>query len=291
MARGRYDTHVPDAVERVGRKLKMEYVGMASVFTTLYFLAFSGLPTVLESATATAGTVFLFLGLKRKTRDHLCASFLLFAAGALAHAGVVLERWSLPYMLFGMCVWAMEGYFEEHRSRIFALPAVLGAFAAASPAWILGVAFVVPYVVGPGPQDPGQRRRLRVMVGLSALAAVAVAAIQVWRGSHAMPVLQPPGGVTLALYAAMALATGGCLALYWKKLTARHRLNAPVLGVLAAFDRRVVALFGMAAVVVLAATIFERSIDSDRWRPLFKKAEWYFFWVVLATAVGLALSA
>jgi hypothetical protein len=81
------------------------------------------------------------------------------------------------------------------------------------------------------------------------------------------------------------------LTFYWGKLTPRHRLNAPVLGALAAFDRRVAALFGMAAVVLLAATVFARSIDSDRWRPLFKKAEWYFFWVVLATAVGLALSA
>jgi len=142
-----------------------------------------------------------------------------------------------------------------------------------------------------GPQDAGQRRLLRRMVGLSALAAIAVGVIQMGRGSHAMPVLEPPDRTTLALYAGMVLAAGACLAFYWKKLTARHRLSAPALGVLAAFDRRVVAVFGMAAVVVLAATVFQRSIDSDRWRPLFKKAEWYFFWVVLVTALGLALSA
>jgi hypothetical protein len=289
VARG--DTHVPDAVERVGRKLKMEYVGMASVFTTLYFLAFSGLPSTLEAAIATAGTVFLFLGLKRKTRDHLCASFLLFAAGALAHAGVVQGRWSLPYMLFGMCVWAMEGYFEEHRRRIYALPLVLGAFAAVSSAWVLAVAFVVTYVLGPSPTDPGQRRLLRTMVGLSVLATLVVAGIGAWRGSARMPNLDPLGGATLVLYLVLAVAAALSLTFYWGKLTPRHRLNAPVLGALAAFDRRVAALFGMAAVVLLAATVFARSIDSDRWRPLFKKAEWYFFWVVLATALGLALSA
>jgi hypothetical protein len=64
-----------------------------------------------------------------------------------------------------------------------------------------------------------------------------------------------------------------------------HRVNAILFGVLAAFDARIVALFGMAAMVVYAATIFRHGIDSDRLRPLTKHAEWYFFPVVFAVAL------
>lgn len=45
------------------------------------------------------------------------------------------------------------------------------------------------------------------------------------------------------------------------------------------------------AAVAGAATVFRRSIDSDRVRPFIKHAEWHFFWWVLALAVWAVLSA
>ena len=42
---------------------------------------------------------------------------------------------------------------------------------------------------------------------------------------------------------------------------------------------------GWSAAVLLAATVFRHSIDSDRARPFFKHAEWHFFYVVLALAI------
>jgi len=46
-----------------------------------------------------------------------------------------------------------------------------------------------------------------------------------------------------------------------------------------------VALFGMASMIVWSATIFRHGIDSDRLRPYTKHAEWYFFPLVFAAAI------
>jgi hypothetical protein len=62
-------------------------------------------------------------------------------------------------------------------------------------------------------------------------------------------------------------------------------VNAILFGVLAACDARIVALFGMASMIVWSATIFRHGIDSDRLRPYTKHAEWYFFPLVFAAAI------
>jgi len=49
--------YAPDWMERTGRKLKMEYVGMGSVFTVIFKTAFVHLPRASQSAIATIGTL------------------------------------------------------------------------------------------------------------------------------------------------------------------------------------------------------------------------------------------
>lgn len=277
--------YAPDWMERTGRKMKMEYVGMGSVFAVIFKTAFGGLPRSSQAAIATAGTLFLFMGLKKKTRDHIAASFLLFAAAALAGPGVTNGLWYLPYALFGACIWAMEGYLEKRRTRIYALPVVLGGFAAVSPAWVLGLAFVATYLLQARPEVPGLRRRLAWIVAASAVVATAVAALVASRGAAKALTLQAPTSGLRLLYAPVALVGVACLAYYWSRLAVPHRLNAVLFGLLAPFDARLAALFGMASMVLLSATIFRHGIDSDRLRPLTKHAEWYFFPVVFAAAL------
>ena len=278
-------SYKPDWAERWGRKLKMEYVGMASVMTVVMLIGFGGLPRLVQAAIATAGTFFLFLGLKKKTRDHIAASFLLFAATALASPGVTSGLWFAPYALFGACIWAMEGYLEKRRGRINALPVVLGVFAAVSPVWVLGLAFVAAYLLQPRPEVPGLRKRLVGIVAVSAVAAAVVAVVVGSRGSAQAWTLAPPSGVLLVLYALVAVVTVLCLAFYWSRLAIPHRLNPILFGVLAPFDARFIAMFGMVSMVLLSATIFRHGIDSDRLRPAVKHAEWYFFPAVFAVAL------
>ena len=276
--------YAPDWMERTGRKLKMEYVGMGSVFAVIFKTAFVHLPRASQSAIATIGTLFLFMGLKKKTRDHISCSLLLFIAAALAGPGVTTGLWFVPYALFGACVWAMEGYLEKRRTRIYALPLVLGGFAAISPGWVLGLAFVTAYLLEPRPLLPGLRKRLALLVVVSAVVAAVVAAYVLSRGGgYALAVVRPASGL-LVLYASIAVVSVACLAFYWSRLAWPHRVNAILFGVLAPFDARIVALFGMASMVLLSATIFRHGIDSDRLRPYTKHAEWYFFPLVFAAA-------
>lgn len=274
-------------MERIGRKLKMEYVGMGSVFTVLSRTAFGDLPYPSWSAVATGGTLLLFLGIKRKTRDHLAASFLLFAAAALASPGVAGGPWFLPYALFGACIWAMEGYLEKRQTRIYALPAVLCGFAATDPAWVLALAFVAAYSLKPQPEAPRIWKRLAGILALSAIGSAVAAAVVARQGLARWPALDPPDGRLLVLYAAAAAVSGACLAVYWKRLALPHRLNLVLFGLLAPLDTRVVAMFGMVLTVALSATIFRHSIDSDRLRPLLRHAEWYFFPAALAGALWI----
>jgi hypothetical protein len=275
----------PDWMEVTGRKMKMEYVGMGSVFTVIFRTAFVHLQQRSEAAIATFATLFLFMGLKKKTRDHISCSLLLFTAAALAGPGVTDGRWYWPYAAFGACVWAMEGYLEKRRGRIYALPFVLGGFAAISAWWGLGLAFVAAYLLEPRSEVPGIRKRLAGIVAVSA--AVAMIAAAYFRSWHveSLSTLSAPSGELLALYVLIAVASVACLGFYWRRLAWPHRVNAILFGLLAPFDARVVALFGMAATVLLSATIFRHGIDSDRWRPLTKHAEWYFFPIVFVVAL------
>ncbi len=275
----------PDWMERTGRKFKMEYVGMGSVFAVIFRTAFVGLPRASCSMVATLGSLFLFMGLKKKTRDHISCSLLLFIAAALAHSGVTHWGWFWAYALFGACVWAMEGYREKRRSRIYTLPVVIGVFAALSPGWILGLGFVAAYLLEPRPELPGLRKRLAILVAVSGAVGAGVAACVDSIGGWRVPEPSPPSVTLLVLYAAIALVTASCLAFYWSRLAWPHRVNAILFGVFAAFDARIVALFGMAAMIVWSATIFRHGIDSDRLRPYTKHAEWYFFPLVFAAAI------
>lgn len=277
--------YAPDWAERTGRKLKMEYVGMGSVFAVICCTAFGHLAFRPQAAIATAGTLLLFMGLKKKTRDHIAASLLLFIAAALAGTGVTNRLWFVPYALFGACVWAMEGYLEKRRNRIFALPIVLGGFAAMSHGWVLALAFVAAYLLEPRPDVPGIRKKLAAIVAASALVGAGVAAYVSSQGGGIAPALERPTGGLLVLYAAIALVSLACLGFYWNRLARPHRVNAILFGLLAPFDARIVALFGMASMVLLSATIFKNGVDSDRLRPITRHAEWYFFPAVFMAAI------
>jgi hypothetical protein len=162
---------------------------------------------------------------------------------------------------------------------------VLGGFAAISAWWGLGLAFVAAYLLEPRSEVPGIRKRLAGIVAVSA--AVAMIAAAYFRSWHveSLSTLSAPSGELLALYVLIAVASVACLGFYWRRLAWPHRVNAILFGLLAPFDARVVALFGMAATVLLSATIFRHGIDSDRWRPLTKHAEWYFFPIVFVVAL------
>lgn len=280
----------PDAVERTGRRMKMEYVGMGSVFLFIWLVDFSGVPHWSYSALATAGTVFLFMGLKKKTRDHLVTSFLLFAAAALAEPSVTVELWAMPYALFGACTWAMEGYLEKRRNRILALPAVIGGFAWTGPLWLFAFAFVAAYLLEPRDDLPGLRRKLSWLVAASAAMGLAVTAVAPWRGNTGGWAPRAPDGWELWLAAAVALSVVFSLVAYWRRLAWPHRVNGVLFTLLAPLDERFIAMFGTAGAIVLAATVFRQSTDSDRWRGAFRHAEWYFFPAILAVSVGLLVS-
>lgn len=280
--------YVRGPVERFGRRMKMEYVGMTSVFTVICLLFFGDAPLWPDAVAATAGSFFFFMGLKKKTRDHLMVSFLLFASASLAIAPVVGARWSVPYLMFGVSVWALEGYLEKRRNRIFALPVVFGLWAAVDPSWLLGLVFVAAYLTEARGELPGLRRRLG---WLAAAAAVVAAAVWIWRfaPAAAVPALLPPERLALdplglILFLSLGLPTLLGLAAYWRELAGPHRWNTLVFGILAPLDARLLAAFGVVASILLAATVLRNSADSESMRPFLKHAEWHFFWWALLLA-------
>ena len=101
--------YVPGPVERFGRKLKVEYLGMVSVYSIIGFLFFGDLSSSYKTLLATVGAFFLFLGLKKKTQDHLSGSLVLFAAVGVAMGPIRFSEWVVPYLLFGLTVFIMEG--------------------------------------------------------------------------------------------------------------------------------------------------------------------------------------
>ena len=286
--------YVPGPVERFGRKFKVEYLGMASVYSIIALLYFGDLASWYETLLATLGAFFLFLGLKKKTEDHLVGSLVIFAAVSVAQAPIVVSKWVVPYLLFGLTVFVMEGYRERRPTRIYALPAVFLGWSLADSCWWLGVVFSAMYLAFPRAEKPQLRRHLSYMLIAGFLLGFSGHAL-VDRSILSALQFYPDGHVSLdraelEMLAAIGIPTLLCLALYWKKLMAPHRWNTLIFALLALGDGRFAALFAMVAAVLLCATAFRDSVDSPAMRPFFKHFEWHYFWYVFAIAVWAYLS-
>ncbi len=275
-------------VEVWGRRLKMEYIGMASVFTVIAFLIYDGRPWSV-SIPATLGSFFLFLGLKKKNRDHLMCSFLLFLAAALARPAVVGLGWAVPMLLFGATVFSLERYIEKRPKQAYGLPVVLAAWGWLNGFWLLGLLFAATYLLYPRTDRPEARKILVRVIPAAAVAGAITTAVRLfganpptgyWPGA----LVPATGGWTMFLGGTIFVVVAVTL-VYWARLIQPHRINSVLFAALAPWDVRLAALFGMVAAVLLAATVFRHSIDSDRARPFFKHAEWHFFYVVLALAI------
>lgn len=287
--------YVAGPVERFGRRIKLEYVGMISVYLIIWLLFFGNQASLGQAALATIGSFFLFLGLKKKTRDHLSGSMLLFAAALLARGPLAEARWAVPYMLFGACVCALEGYLEKRQEQMFALPVLFAWWGWLESTWLPALAFAALYLTHPWKERPGLRRRLSALTVTSTVSAFAGTS---WRlGAVASPVRLvrwqrlAPARADLLLLAAIGIPALLCLAFYWQKLAWPHRLGPLLFAMLGPWDLRLLALSGMAVAVLLSATVFRLSIDSDRLRPLFKHAEWHYFWYVFAVAMWVGATA
>ena len=286
--------YVAGPVERFGRRIKVEYLGMASVYTIIALLFFQDLGPWYRSVLATGGAFFLFLGLKKKTEDHLIGSLVLFAATSVAEDPLRTSLWVVPYMLFGLEVFIMEGYRERRPTRIYALPALFLAWSLVDASWLLGLVFAALYLTFPRAEKPHLRRHLSVIMLLSALTAFfAHAAAHRSMLPPFRVFLQgrvPLNGTELAALVALGVPALVCLAAYWKRLFPPHRFNTLLFAFLAPWDGRLAALFGMVASVTLCATVFRDSVDSPVMRPFFKHFEWHYFWYVFAIAVWAAVS-
>jgi hypothetical protein len=284
--------YVPGPVEVWGRRLKMEYIGMASVFTVIAVLIYGGAPWA-SSLPATLGSFFLFLGLKKKNRDHIMCSFLLFGAALLARPAVVAGDWAIPLLLFGATVFSLERAIEKRPEQVYGLPVVMALWGWLDGLWLLGLAFAAGYLLDPLRDREDARRKLVLTVPAAAVAGGIATAARLlgadaagyWPAAR----IPLPGAVQLAVALAIALVVVTLVA-YWPKLLVAHRVGPILLGALAPWDLRATALFGMGAAVLLAATVFRQSIDSDRLRPFVKHAEWHFFYLVLAVALWAVLA-
>jgi len=281
--------YVRGPVERFGRKLKVEYLGMASVYSIIAVLYFGDLASWYETLLATLGAFFLFLGLKKKTEDHIVGSLVLFAAVSVAQVPVVMSKWVVPYMLFGIVVFVMEGYRERRPTRIYALPALFLGWSLADSSWWLGVVFSTLYLAFPRAEKPQFRRHLSYMLIAGFLLGFAGHAL-LDRSILSALQFHPDGHVSLErvemeMLAAIGIPTFLCLVLYWKKLMAPHRWNTLIFALLAVQDGRLAALFGMVAAVLLCGTVFRDSVDSPSMRPFFKYFEWHYFWYVFIIAL------
>lgn len=278
----------PGPVETWGRRLKMEYVGMASVFTVIAVLIYGGAPWA-HSLPATVGSFFLFLGLKKKNRDHIMCSVLLFAAAMIARPAVLGADWALPMLFFGATVFSLERYLEKRPQQVFGLPVVIAAWAWLGGSWVLGAFYSATYLLEPRADRPEARTKLLWTVSAAAVAGAAMSAARLLLAPPSggyWPVSRIPVPASFDVEAAVAIALVVVVAgFYWKKLIPPHRINPLLLAALAPWDIRAAALFGMVAAVLMAATVFRHSIDSDRLRPVVKHAEWHFFWWVLALAI------
>ncbi len=268
--------------------MKMEYIGMASVFVVIAVLIYGGEPWQ-RSIVATFGSFFLFLGLKKKNRDHLMCSFLLFLAALLARPAVLVADWALPLLLFGATVFSLERYIEKRPSQVYVLPVVFAVWGWVDGFWLLALLFAAAYLFHPRDDRPGWRKKLGLTIA-GAAAAGGMTTVLHLTGSGLPAGYWPSERLALApghliFTAVVALAVLVVVGFYRRRVIVPHRINPVVFAVLAPWDIRLTAMFGMVAAVLFAATVFRHSIDSDRARPFFKHAEWHFFWWVLALAV------
>ena len=286
--------YVPGPVERFGRKLKVEYLGMASVYSIIALLYFGNFASWYKMILATMGAFFLFLGLKKKTEDHLVGSLVLFAAVSLAQGPILFSEWVVPYLLFGLAVFIMEGYRERRPTRIYALPVLLLGWSLADSSWWLGLVFAACYLAFPRSEKPHLRRHLAYMLILGLFLGFSAHALfygSIRSSFQFLPQGQVPlARSTMGALVAMGIPTLLCLAVYWKKLMAPHRWNTLLFAFLALWDGRLAALFTMVAAVLLCATVFRDSVNSPNMRPFFKHFEWHYFWYVFVIAVWAYLS-
>ena len=278
----------PGPVEIYGRRLKMEYVGMASVFVVIALLIFWG-PPWFRTLEATAGSFFLFLGLKKKNRDHLMCSMLLYGAALLARPAVLYADWALSLMLFGATVFSAERYLEKKPQQVAFLPLILGIWAWLDGIWIVGLAYTAAYLFCPRSDRPGATKILiRSVIG-GAAAGSTVAAVRLLVNDAPAGYLTgsriAPMNWLLLVVAAMIVAVLIVVTVYHGRLIVPHKINVLLFAALAPWDIRLTAMFGMVAAVLFSASIFKLSIDSDRFRPHVWHAEWHYFYLVLALAV------
>lgn len=286
-------TYVPTAVERFGRRIKLEYIGMISVYTVVGVLVFgnAGWPGALVCA---VGAFLVFLGIKKKTRDHLSGSLLLFASTLLARDVVIDAGWSVPYLGFASCVCAMEGYLEKRQEQSLALPLIFLLWTFVDLSWVPALGFTGAYLLYPWTPRPGLRKRLAWLVLLSAALAVTATALGI--GYHPLGIGASSMRLALSadqrlLLASMGVPTLLCLFAYWRRLIPTHKVNTLAFALLAPFDQRFLAMFGMVAAITLSATAFRHSVDIPRLRPYLKHAEWFYFWIVFGLALWAVLSA
>jgi hypothetical protein len=280
--------YVPGPVEVYGRRLKMEYVGMASVFVVIAMLIYGG-PPWLRTLEATGASFFLFLGLKKKNRDHLMCSMHLFGAALLARAAVFQGDWALPLLFFGATVFSAERYLEKKPQQVAFLPLILGAWAWFDGLWILGLTYTSTYILCPRSDREGATRILvRSVIG-AATSGVIVTGIRLlgtglpagyWFGTR---VALGTGHLVVVL--ALTAAVVAVSTIYRHRLIVPHKLNPVLFAVLAPWDVRLTAIFAMVAAVLFSASIFKLSIDSDRIRPYIWHAEWHYFYLVFALAL------
>ena len=263
----------PGPVERYGRRLKMEYVGMASVFVVIAVLIYGGSPW-LRTIEATTGSFFLFLGLKKKNR---------------ARAAVFEANWALPLLLFGATIFSAERYLEKRPQQVAFLPVILGAWAWLDGIWLLGLAYTAAYILCPRNDRPGATKILvRSVIG-GAVTGLIVMAVRLlgtdapagyWFGARVAP-----QGWLLPVAASVIVAVLIVIAIYSRRLIVPHRINPLLFAALAPWDIRLTAMFAMVAAVLFSASIFKLSIDSDRIRPYIWHAEWHYFYLVSALAI------
>jgi len=213
---------------------------------------------------------------------------------SVAQAPIVLSKWVVPYLLFGLTVFIMEGYRERRPTRIYALPALFLGWSLADSSWWLGMVFSVMYLAFPRAEKPQFRRHLFYMLIAGFLLGFTGHALVDRSILSALP-FHPDGHVSLnrielEMLAAIGIPALLCLVLYWKKLMAPHRWNTLIFAFLALWDGRFAALFAMVAAVLLCATVFRNSVDSPKLRPFCKHFEWHYFWYVFVLAVWAYLS-
>jgi hypothetical protein len=285
----------PDLFEIYGRKMKIEYLGMASVYLIITRYFFGGLPYLSESIIAVLGSFFLFLGLKKKTKDHLSGSLILFASVAVACGPVVTYEWASQYLAFGFSVFVMEGYLEKRQSRIYLLPALFVLWALKDTSWLLGMIFSAMYLTHPWIEKPGLRRRLLFLILLSFAAGSATSIIR-YNITEAQGIFPFHDGLvsldpaSMGILILMIVLTLMCLVMFSKELRLPHCLNAIVFCAISWLDGRLAAVFAMPAAVLLSATLFRDSIRYERLRAYFKHTEWYYFWIVFLLAVLIAVN-